>query len=685
MRTTLMGLNRLTVSAILLASFGAQANVTSFVPAGGSCMSQSSWTQKALEQTDVIATTLQALKADPNCRGIVESIGNGKLLGRPGELQAAQAAVGENGEMTYRTETVMQELAALRDVLIQKNARQSGGQLNTVVAEATVDAMTAISEEKTLTTQDAKLKNLKGRLQNASSQGVQILNSLFQTLPQHEVCMQKRPDLTAALVMGGIKVASAFAMGDMGMSVQVAEMAGNFLNYLQDVKFSQIKKSLNEQKLWSELSCLTETVQASYCAVQDGFGLLKIQRQFLNKSVTNSPLEGFYLMSREIPAITNWLDVTVQKLALQDTSTNEEITERIGKIDQFNFSDESVAGSHDSVRTSLVNTRSYLSRLYNRLQSRADSQPMLLSLVDTISRLDRILLKLKDLDKEAKAMGILLKNGNYRLSDLSNYGEAEREAQLGKFTDFVRAVVKEFNVKTSGSSLLNSRMATYVRHEYDVRLKNEDFSKYTNQLLVSARGTVLEKLKEYQKFNIAEAQADLSQASVINMNNMEQLEKMVAVHLEDYLVHLNKRAGHSFRCAGERNTWASTLGFDVGPILRGDCTFYAPKQDLNDEAENIRAKICIQTLGFGNYTRFVGLCRGAVLKSSQVSDGRSVKDLPLEFSYNELYKKRWNSESLGTQYLGIKSAQRFSQVCLLRDYFRNNFVHWLTLKYQEKR
>lgn len=661
---------------VMVSSLNVRAELTSFVPAGGSCMSQGSWTQKALEQTDVIARTLDAMRADPNCKAIVQAIGKGTMFGTPRDFEAA--------EETYQAETVMQELATLRDVLIQRRNSEIAEKINPALAEATVDAMSAIAEDNASSARSKDIRTMKARLRNSGNQSIRILSTLFQTLPEHHKCMEERSDLSAALVTGGIQVASAFAMGDLGMSTQVAELLSSFLNYAREMKFSSIEKALSQQKLWSELSCLTESAQASYCAVQDGFGLLKIQRDFLNKSFSNSPLEGFYLMSREVPTISNWITKIKDSIEENRRKASREFGDnQMTGTDDVNLSDEAVAGTTESVRASLENVKAYLIRLYNRLESRRDSQPILLSLVDTISRIDRVLGKFTELDREAKDLGILLKKGTFRINDLSEYTEEQRLAHKQKFADLVAAAYNEFNVQTQDDTFFSGRLATYVRHEYDVRLKYEDFSKYTNQLLVSARGSVMEKLKEYQKFNIAEAHADLSQASNIHMANLDALEKLTAKYYEDYLIYLNKRAGHSFRCSSRNKVSWNPLR--LSPLLTGDCTLIESKQDLNNEAETLRAKVCIQTLGFQNYKDFMGLCQGAVLKSSNGKKLKNANGLQLEFNYDQLFRKRRSEEPWTTAWLGTSAPNRFSQVCLLRDYFRNNFVHWLTLRHESRK
>lgn len=658
MRSTSKVFNNLALSTILLASLGAKAELQSFVPAGGSCMSQSSWTQKALEQTDVIATTLQAMQKDPNCRSVVEAIGGGKLFGQTGEVQGV--------EETYNAETLMQELAALRDVLMQKKNTAIAGQLNPAIAEATVDVMGAIAADNATSARDAKLKTLKARLKNTTAQGVQILTNLFQVLPQQQQCLDKRPDLSAALVMGGIRVASAFAMGDMGMSLEMANMASNFLSYLQDSKFTKVQKTLNQQKLWSDLSCLTETAQTSFCAVKDGFELMKIQTNFLNRNYVNTPIEGFYLMSREVVTISDWIE-KIRTSVDQKRNRTIEQDEVLGGTDDIQLTDEAVVGTTESVRTAFMNINSYMHRLYDRLQNRADSQSFRLSLADTISRVTKVLNKFKELDAAAQDI------------KLSGYSDELRAEHAAKFTSLIATVYQEFNVKSQDSSFFSGRMTTYVSQEYNVRLENENFAGYTNQLLASARGTVADKLKEYKSFNVAQAEADLNQASTIHMANLNVVERIVSSHMADYIASLNRISGH--RGCETRTGMAAFL---PDRLIWGNCVFFPSKQDTNNEAENTRAKVCIQTLGFKQYKSFKGLCEGAVLKSNQISNGRSVKGLQLEYNYDQLYKQRVAGENKMNKLFGTVPENRFSQVCLLRDYFRNNFVHWLTTRQAQK-
>lgn len=677
-------LNKMALTALLMASVQATAQTTSFVPAGGSCMSQGSWTQKALEQTDVIARTLEAMQKDPDCKGIANAIGNVNFWG--GEKRNQGSLSGDSSMAdTYKAETIMRELSALRDVLFQKRNTEAAQQLSPVLASATVDTIEALATEDVNSARNKDLRTLRLRTKNAAEQGVKILGNLFQVMPQHETCMQKRPDLAATLMLGGVKVASAFAMGDMGMSMEMAQLASNFLTYLGEAKYASLKKSLNEQRMWTEISCLMESTQASYCAVQDGFDLLKIQKNLTTSNFVNSPLEGFALMTREVPTVTAWVDLLKTKLNIRAdsrTSYLEEVISQLVLVDQYNFVDESVVGKSDSVRAALVSIRSYLSRLYGRLAASPSSQPTLISILDTVSRIDRILGKFKELDKSAKALGVAIERG--QIGDLSQLSEQVQAEQLQKITELITTLIKDFQVTTLESSFLSARFSTYVRHEYDVRLEKEDFSKYSSQLLVSARGTVEEKLKEYQKYNIANVQTDLAEASRINMKNLDDLETLVANHYASYLVYLNNRSGNRYRC--DEDSGLSVITGIGETIFRPACSgWFASKQDRNGESEILRGKVCLQTLGFKDYIRFHDLCRGSVLKSSQATNGRSIKGLALEFKYDDYFKKRRDAESFGAKYLGLPSNQRYSQVCLVRDYFRNNFVHWLTIKFQQKK
>ena len=795
--------------SLLATAQGAHAQITSFVSTGGACGSQGAWTQKALDQANAIVETVSRLQNDPNCKDMAAALGN---VGFSSD-DAKNPVVAES----YRAETIMQELQSLRTVLQNSPSASTAKILNPILAQTALESMTSVSGASTTPDRKQSLGVLQNRFKAASGRGLDMLNSLFSTMPTFTKCMQNRPDLAANLFVGGVRMASAFSSGGQGISPKFAETIGNFLNFIQDYKFAKIEKKLSQQKLWTEISCLVETTQANYCAVQDGFELIKSQKQQAAKSFRGSPLEGYYIMAREVPEVSAWIqkiqigieprlttdaqfkkdtwasivrlyndsydlpalyfenlntvykNLTTQQQKMNNirsliaTLTNvmsgensrgtnffiqtvnsttipffllgretvpkeviapgasriqvmdylldpeltpemknpdetmsrilvrlREIMERAMitgaeyfrnrmSVDQVNLVDESITASAISSRQGLMNIRMYLKSLFQRFQNDREAQAMLPSILDTMSRIDRILVKFDALDREAQRLKLDIKNGGYSLNNLAGYDGAERKRMTAVFESIITSVYLEFNILLQRDGFFSTRLGTYVKKDYYSRANREDFSQYTNQLLITSGRSVMDRLQEYMRFNVAESESDLSNAQVINMENLEQLENLSIEHIENYLMDLNKRSGHSFTSIQNPSLINSFIGQKR--------VWIAAKQDVNNEAENVRAKVCIQTLGFKRYRRFFFACHGAKLQSTLTAkDGRMT--LPLTVEYNALFKKRLSGDgyiNAMTNSALMPAGNRFSQVCLLRDYYRNNLVAWMTRDFATKK
>ncbi len=795
----------------------AHADMNSIV-AGTSCSSQGSWTQNALEQADAIVETVTNLASDPNCAAFTKTIGS---IGASTFNQTVDPK-SEQAQQSFRAETIVSELSALRTVL--GNNAAAAKIISPILAKSTLQSMTSVAGSSTTSgvAQRAALALLNNRFTVVADRGLNLLNQLFTALPQHTKCMDKRPDAIAALFVGGVRMAAAFGNGGQGVSERFASTLGNFINFLRAQKFAAIEKKLNQQKFWTEVSCLIETTQANYCSVRDGFELLKSQKAASSKSFKGTPLEGYYIMSREVPQLSAWIQqiqngieprlitdaaakknvwtsmnklyedyydipalyfenfTTVYKVAttieqkqnnirnivlkLSDLMANGGMGEKAGvinffaqakdpdfmpffligrerippevigrgsdritpgdylrdlektpelrnpdalmdtvlvqlrelmdqamisgadyfrkrmSVDQTNLVDESMTGSTVTVRQSAKNIRNYLKNLYMRLQTEPASQAILPSIIETMSKLDRLDKKFMALDVASERFKRSVNDGGpgFNIDDLSGYDGDKRNQMKLLFEGIVLSVYEEFNIMLQRDAFFTTRLSTYVRHDYFSRAKKEDFSKYANQLMVTAGNNILDRLQEYQRFNIAEAEADLSTANNINMENLDQLENLVVGHMEDYLLNLNRRAGRNFAQTNNPDLLHTLL-------LGQKMVLFAKKQDLNNEAENVRAKVCIQTLGFKRFRRFIFLCMGAKLQSTLASKTKGFS-LPLEFDYNALVRQRMAGDSVMNKITNSSmspASNRFSNVCLLRDYFRNNLVGWMSQNFNE--
>jgi hypothetical protein len=106
-------------------------------------------------------------------------------------------------------------------------------------------------------------------------------------------------------------------------------------------------------------------------------------------------------------------------------------------------------------------------------------------------------------------------------------------------------------------------------------------------------------------------------------------------------------------------------------------------QDEDKSLAWLRAKACIQSLGFSEWRKFKEVCAGAVLESRL--NASAPGEIPIKFSYEKLREELENGflGAISSSIWGPPTGHRFKHVCAVRDYFRNNNVFWLTVDFQK--
>ncbi len=351
-------------------------------------------------------------------------------------------------------------------------------------------------------------------------------------------------------------------------------------------------------------------------------------------------------------------------------------------VDHVNLVDETYTASTVSVYESLKSTRNYIVRLATKYaRSTGDAQRLTLSMADTIGRLDRVLRRFSQLSTAAAAYNLNLNNNIVKLDDFSNLSQEEQEKVRGLYKDLVSSVYEEFNLLLQKDAFIAQRLSTYVRFDLYQRLRTkEDLSPYIQYLLVASGKNVMNRLQEFQSFNAAEVEADLSEAQRINRNNLEQIEELFAGDVWTYLNILARDTGNHYSTAN--NPFRFSWWPGVHPIsLRGN---RIANQDEDGALAFLRAKVCTQTLGFKSWTHFQELCQGAILQSRMTNN--APKDLHLKFKYSDLVKDKGMSswDNMKVSFGGAPpEGKRFQHVCALRDFYRNNQVYWLTLDFAQ--
>ncbi len=307
------------IAASLLVSFGASltAQAKSLVNSGGTCSSQGAWTSRALEQSRLILTTAEQLKNDPDCKALSEAITKVDAKALYESLSDQGSADGPGAKY----ETLPADLLALRTVLTQNpNNTSLNARLSPLLASSTIDL--AINNASLLGPLGAKeLAGIRTRMKRTRGMGEALLSAVFTALPQNSQCLQKSKNMDSglAILTGAIRMMAAFSSSSETSGHNLAALMGQFNNFIREMKYAKIINELNVAQFWTEMSCLVETTQQSYCGARDALQLLDYQakeaqvlaelRENLAKGRVSkdSAIEGYLLLSREVVNVTQWL------------------------------------------------------------------------------------------------------------------------------------------------------------------------------------------------------------------------------------------------------------------------------------------------------------------------------------------------------------------------------------------
>ncbi len=308
------------IAASLLISLSASlpAQAKSLVNSGGTCSSQGAWTSRALEQSRLILSTAEQLKNDPDCKALSEAIMKVDAKAVYEQLQE-QAGVADGPGAKY--ETLPSDLLALRAVLLKNTDNTAlNTRLSPLLAASTMDlAVNNASLTGPLSAKD--LEGVRIRMRRTRAMGEALLSSLFTAIPQNSQCLQKSKNMDSglSLLTGAIRMIAAFSSSSESSGQNLAALMAQFKNFIREMKYAKIINELNMSQFWTEMSCLIETTQQSYCGAKDALQLLEYQareaqvladlRAKLARGEVSkdSAIEGYLLLSREVTNVTQWL------------------------------------------------------------------------------------------------------------------------------------------------------------------------------------------------------------------------------------------------------------------------------------------------------------------------------------------------------------------------------------------
>ncbi len=300
----------------------------------GPCNSQGSWTQAALTQTNKIKEVIASLKDNPACQALKTSM-NDSLSNIEQNLATIQR---DGGSAAGRIASLPMEITALRNFSRENSAFKKG--VMDILFGKTLE-YSALSSQVAVNgggshpehTAESMLR-LENRVRHASIQGLNMFNTTISSLQQAQAeCLDATQGASAISSM--VQMLSAFASnGQSHTSPQLAMAVQNLGHFLsRERKYIDALRKLNDREFITSMSCLMEVTSEGYCSALDARYLLQeitnnhrikvmhipnkqtgkaearivgVSENFA-KALKNGPLAGYYILSRQVPIITDWM------------------------------------------------------------------------------------------------------------------------------------------------------------------------------------------------------------------------------------------------------------------------------------------------------------------------------------------------------------------------------------------
>ncbi len=304
---------------LLQASLGFAQSAARF--SGGACASQGDWVQSALDQSNSVIAALQTLRDDPNCTALTKTLDNTSQL-----KELSQ----NNGTSTNGMSGVFRELQAIREYVNPHSStpaptqnfreivnymvfRKSLDTINDIYIKKGYDSMSE-SQKQSVDMTSQSLKNFLDRASTVSNVAVATTKGILAALPQNKLCFTNHPN-EAGLIFSSV-VSSAAALATGGQISNLGELVSSLVNFNRQMNFANILSGVELARYRTSVSCLVESTQEAYCALQDAQDSLNFNRGTTGEEtinldeshgVTDSSMRGLLILLRDVPIVTSWM------------------------------------------------------------------------------------------------------------------------------------------------------------------------------------------------------------------------------------------------------------------------------------------------------------------------------------------------------------------------------------------
>ncbi len=331
----------LTFISVAGQSFAQAQDQDPYAFSGPGCATHGDWTRAALDETKNIAGIMNGLLNDKNCKGLSATVAELNVASQTMQMTAAVNTPAE----TKEHEQSVDDLKSMSNVILgpdgQPNASIAHTFFTSLLNAASKSSYLPTFATNRIANPQAALSTIASLYKTSahtSEQGMNALTAIMKVLPQYDQCLIGHPNESVLMLAGIVKMTSALSSSGSGNRNAIGNALAGLASMMRDRRFTAALRQTKRVEFTNSVSCLIETVSKHWCEIDNAQEIMQYFQQQRNTEVKeranqltvlsearkkrspmgratgnelplirSNPLNGFYLLSRELPIIAEWL------------------------------------------------------------------------------------------------------------------------------------------------------------------------------------------------------------------------------------------------------------------------------------------------------------------------------------------------------------------------------------------
>lgn len=259
---------------------------------GSTCSSQGEWTRSALNQSELLSETLRQISQSPECTGVAGALRQLEVLQRRLTRIESNHTQRELYGLRKRQQEILFQISVASDPLTKEVLEAS--LLNNEIEISHLEGY-----------EDFDQNELRLDDSYALDQTLMSVDILLNQALANQDCLLKTPNAIAQLaaVAGSI----AGGIGSSGLSLAFSagsELLGIVTEWARRNKLDRQMKPLSKAVQATALSCVMESLSASWCSAEDARRILETQS--IARNIDDPLWKGLRILDRELPVLLQW-------------------------------------------------------------------------------------------------------------------------------------------------------------------------------------------------------------------------------------------------------------------------------------------------------------------------------------------------------------------------------------------